>query len=260
MQRSTSGQAGFSSFLHAARHSLPPFHGHPDPGHARALTPLRAPRAAQAMYRVAGPSLGLLRGCAPCMAAQPVGTLLPDRSEEAHVSALQGGQPGDMSDAMQPRPPRPGGSPLAPWDDREHSHAGGRGPVAYHQEHPDDGDALGGDAPPPPWGDSAYRDSLDDPLVSDLHAEQELDPPELRLRPPAGAVGSTAAGARGSAQHAASAAAEAAARALGRRQGGGSEGAGGGEGCSSKGEGQRGGSSNVVPAPRRAFSTARGLG
>lgn len=112
------------------------------------------------MYRVAEASLGLLRGCAPCMAAQPVGTLLPDRSEELHAMSSQG----DMSDAMQPRA---GGGSLAPWDDREHSHAGGRGPAAYDYavQH------------------GATKDSVDDPLISDLHSERELDPPELRLRP-----------------------------------------------------------------------------
>lgn len=159
------------------------------------------------MYRVSEPTLGLLRGCAPCMAAQPVGTLRPDLSEGAHYpgAAFEPAQPplqrppplmrgADESDVMQPPASRAGAQVMPPTgprprgagvDDREHSHAGGRGPAAWGT-HPDDGlvDAAEGPGSSFESGSGSTPSLVDEdhPSVSDLHSERELDPPELWVR------------------------------------------------------------------------------
>ena len=202
--------------------------------HSRACAP-----AAQAMYRVSEPTLGLLRGCAPCMAAQPVGTLRPDQSEGAHYpgAAFEPRQPplqrpppltrgADESDVMQPPASRAGAQVMPPTgprprvgpDDREHSHAGGRGPAAWGT-HPDDGLV-----------------DEDHPSVSDLYSERELDPPELWVR--------------SQQQQQQQAAEQQAAAEPAAGQGSGDEQASGGGG----GKRVR---SNVVPAPRRTYHTHR---
>lgn len=210
--------------------------GRPDATHAH------VPLPSQALYRVSESSLGLLRGCAPCMAVQPVGTVRPDQSEEAHypgaafvppsAAAAAAGKPSplatrgaDESDMMQPPQsaavrqvmPPTGPRPPAWGDDREHSHAGGRGPAAWGT-HPSsfdaseplaaeslvdplaenggspgsNGDSAGSNGTSSNGGGSggseesgskpAWVDPEDDPSVSDLHSERELDPPELWVR------------------------------------------------------------------------------
>lgn len=188
------------------------------------------------MYRVSEPTLGLLRGCAPCMAAQPVGTLRPDLSEGAHYpgAAFEPRQPdsrpppltrgADESDVMQPPASQAGAQVMPPTgprprvgpDDREHSHAGGRGPAAWGTHH-----------------DDGLVDE-DHPSVSDLNSERELDPPELWVR---------------SQQQQQAPEQQAAAEPT--------AGQGSGDGQEPRGGDGKRVHSNVVPAPRRTYHTQR---